>query len=555
MRRTLSVLTKHVGTKAALWVALPTLFYLICFCALTWPQIKLFSTHFYTDGGDGLQMVWNIWWVNKAVTQLHVSPWYTTWLHAPHGISLLAHTLHPLKGFISIPLLWVLSLKQTYNIAVISSFVLSGTTTFWLARYLKLSWWSSLLAGFIFTFSNYHFAHAQGHMQLVAMEWIPLYLLCLLAWLNKPTYARAAAMAGSLFLVILCDYYYFFFCVLSTLIAAGWKCISDRRLSLFTWTYVKTGILFMLLALPSSGFLAGALSHLSSSDPLSGVHLAREFPLDPLALLIPGGHWRFHEWTQGYWSHIPGNIHESSVHIGLAVISLMACSLLLRKRIGNRTLGLWWALFTFFAVIALGQRLNIMGHEIAWLPMPYVLLEFLIPPFRISGVPVRMVTVAILSSGLLAAMAFDYLWTAAPPVRRIPLVFLLAWMVFELMPTPLPTTAGEYPPYVDYLKKAQDGAVYDTATYHTHALYHQTIHEKPVAFGYVSREPLSTRRLDVELRDLYRAGNIGSLWQDYGFRYFVVPENEDFNQVAPDARLMYRGHGAALYDVAETGEN
>lgn len=48
----------------------PIVFYLTFFCILTYPLIWKFSTHFFADQGDGLQHVWNIWWVNKAVTEL-----------------------------------------------------------------------------------------------------------------------------------------------------------------------------------------------------------------------------------------------------------------------------------------------------------------------------------------------------------------------------------------------------------------------------------------------------------------------------------------------------
>ncbi|MFW5870849.1 MAG: hypothetical protein ACOCVH_00010 [Verrucomicrobiota bacterium] len=533
---------------AALFL-LPAFVYFSGFVALTWPQIGLFSSHFYTDGGDGLQMVWNIWWVDKAVTELHTHPWHTTWLHAPHGTSLLAHTLHPLKGFLSIPVLWLFSLKQTYNIALISSFVLSGITAFWLARHIKLRYWAAVLAGFIFTFSNYHFMHAQGHMQLVAMEWIPLYVLCLLAWLDKPAYLRAAGMAVSLFLVILCDYYYFFFCILTTGVAVIWKCVRDRQLFMFSRKYIRTGALFALLALPTSGVLAGSLVYLSATDPLSGVHLAREFPLCPFSLLIPGGHWRFNSWTSWYWSRLPGNINESSVHLGFAVITLLIFAFVYRKKIQRPILGLFWTLFVFFSVLALGQRLNIFGHEITWLPMPYVILEFLIPPFRISGVPVRMVTVAILSAGLLAAAGFEYVWTATRKSHKPWLIFLLALMLFEFLPDFLPTTAGWYPPHVEILKKAPEGAVYDNDSYHTHALYYQTIHEKPMAFGYISREPLSTRKKNVHLRELFKSGKVDELYKTYGFRYFVVDENAAFSNKTEQAQQLYRGHGAALFDI------
>ncbi|MCI0528739.1 MAG: hypothetical protein L0Y56_14975, partial [Nitrospira sp.] len=165
---------------------LPILFYFIFFCSLTYPLILSFSTHLFADQGDGLQNVWNLWWVNKAVTQLHQSPWHTSYLHYPHGASLLGHTLNPLNGFLGIGLLKFLTLFEVYNVLVVFAFVVSGWTAFLLAYHFTHSYGSSLIAGYIFTFSNYHFAHAQGHLNLESLEWLPLFVLCWYKLMTKP---------------------------------------------------------------------------------------------------------------------------------------------------------------------------------------------------------------------------------------------------------------------------------------------------------------------------------------------------------------------------------
>ncbi len=200
-------------TRGISLAVFPALLYLLIFCIYTYPLLLDFSTHFFADQGDGLQNVWNIWWVHKAVTQLHQLPWQTSYLHYPNGVSLLGSTLNPFNGFVGIVLLPFLTLVETHNVIVIFSFVLGGVTTFWLAYYLTGSYWSSILAGFIFTFSNYHFAHAEGHLQLVSLEWIPLFVLCWYVVLTKPGILMAIASAVTLVAVILCDYYYFFYCV------------------------------------------------------------------------------------------------------------------------------------------------------------------------------------------------------------------------------------------------------------------------------------------------------------------------------------------------------
>src|SRR5262245_37140924 len=162
-------------------------FYAAAFFVLTWPSVTRFRTHWLTDAGDGLQNVWNIWWVERALTVLHQSPWHTTDLHYPYGTSLIAHTLNPFNGLVAIPLSTFLSPLVVHNCLVTFSFIAGGVTMYMLAHHLTRSHAASLLAGYVFTFSSFHFAHAEGHLQLVALEWIPLFVLLWLKLVETPT--------------------------------------------------------------------------------------------------------------------------------------------------------------------------------------------------------------------------------------------------------------------------------------------------------------------------------------------------------------------------------
>ena len=116
---------------------LPMLFYLACFILLTYPLIWKFSTHYFADTGDGLESIWDIWWVNKAITELHQMPWHTSYVLYPFGVSLLGHTLNPFNGILALPLLRLLSLVQAYNAIVVFSFVAAGFTAFLLAYHIS----------------------------------------------------------------------------------------------------------------------------------------------------------------------------------------------------------------------------------------------------------------------------------------------------------------------------------------------------------------------------------------------------------------------------------
>src|SRR4030042_2933009 len=194
--------TQHLTRQALLFLLIPLAAYFLIFCGLSYPLITRFSTHFFIDDGDGFTNVWNVWWINKAVTELHQNPWNTTYLHFPHGTSLLGHTMNPFNGFLAIPLLRVFSFVRAFNICIIFAFVMGGLTAFWLAYYLSRSYSGALVAGFIFTFCSYHFAHAAGHMQLASLEWIPLFILAWYVLMTRPSIRVGIGAALALFLVV-----------------------------------------------------------------------------------------------------------------------------------------------------------------------------------------------------------------------------------------------------------------------------------------------------------------------------------------------------------------
>jgi hypothetical protein len=507
----------------------PALFYFIFFCLLTYPLIFKFFTHFYADTSDGLQNVWNLWWVNFVILRpdLYPSLWHTNMLHWPFGTTLLGHTLNPFNGFMAAFLLRFLSLTASYNTIVIFSFVLAGATMYWLSYYLTRSFWASLIAGFIFTFSNYHFMHAQGHLQLVSLEWIPLFVLCWYVLLSRPGVLMGVAAAIVLWMILLCDYYYFFYCILAGGVILVWHAAikkdpwfalrRDHFLPLVTF-----GVVTLLLAGP----VVGQLIITNYWDPLLGPHDPLSLSLDLLALIIPGGHWLFNQWTQSYWSKLPGNINESSVYLGLPVFAILGYVWIKRKTlefVAEGQLYLWYGLLVFFFVFALGPALHVAGKVVWDKAMPYTILVGILPFLKLSGVPVRMVVMVILSAAVISAMGLRDLLHRSP--RKIILVpVLLAVLLFEALPKPLPATRIEVPGYVTTLAGLpNDGGVLDQVTKGLSLpMYFQTIYRKPMVFGYLARLPTSVTEKDQTLAETIRHRRYGTLWDTYHIRYIIT---------------------------------
>ena len=155
----------------------------------------------------------------------------------------------------------------------------------------------------------------------------------------------AAGAALALLLTLLCDYYYFTYAVLIAAVAVLWHSVQARD---WRW-WARRGsrgplALCGALGLILCGPLVGALALLSASGSLTGVHEAEDFSLDLLAIVVPGGHWRFASLTASYWTRLPGNIHESSVGIGIGAIVAAGYALARRREHCSAGAGFWAAI-------------------------------------------------------------------------------------------------------------------------------------------------------------------------------------------------------------------
>jgi hypothetical protein len=534
--------------------------YMTCFSLLTYPAMLKFHTHYFHDNWDGLQQVWNIWWVNKAVTDLHQLPWNTDYLFYPSGMTLLGHAFGPVNGFIGIAFLPIMGLLQTFNLIFVMGFVLSGLTCFFLSYYLSRSYWGSIVAGFIFTFSSYHFAHAGGHLHLVSMQWIPVFLLCWFLLLARPSIVFGLSASGTLFLVLLSSYYYGFFATISGLVFfVGHAFRAKNAFFFLKRSHLVPLSVFVFASLLTTGSLVRAMVASNARDPFTGGHSAREFSQDLLAPFIHGGHWRFSSLTEPYWSSVDLKIDESSVHLGVSVVTLLILGLLLRKRLNFPTMGLWYFLLVLFFLLSLGPVLHVWGKEFPQVVLPYALLEKLLPPLRLSGVPAPMVVVTLLAAAVISAVVLRRLFQLGLLSRGLALL-LIAVLVVEYLPStphglpaPIWTSQVPVPEYIRGLKKLPaGGSVFDLTARSDLDLYYQTIHDKPIALGSQARLPASLAGREGELKWLVSQGKFVSLRTHHGVKYLIAPAQlcPGISADCASVKLVYQDGSHWLYDLS-----
>lgn len=465
------------------------------------------------------------------------------------GQPLSARPLNPFNGFVAIALLKVFSLVQAFNIMVIFSFIVGGTTTFWLCYYFCRKYTPALIGGFLFTFSSYHFAHAIGHMQLVSLEWIPLFILLFWKLLVKPRYRYAIGAAIVLLLVLFCDYYYFLYCVSSGALIFVYLWYSKQLPPIKEKSTYRPYGLFILLALVMTAPLPVALLRENARDPLQGAHNDRLFSTDLLTTVIDGGFWHFATFTAWYWKHIKAYIAESSVYFGLSTIVLLIIAMWKRNKL-NRHVVFWLVLGFIFAVLSLGPRLMVIGDSINHAPLPYALLEKLLPQLKLSGDPDRFIVITFLAASVLISIVLSKL-DLTKRKHQLAMAAFFVVLALELWPNVLPfNVASAYPAYVNDLAKLPTSGVVDNgALSQSWQLYDQTIDHQPEVLGYISRTPTSVAVKDAYLTDDILAGKYAELCSVYKVRYFTTPA---FRPLKTSFPIIYNDHTTLIYDLKDS---
>ncbi|HVF98578.1 MAG TPA: hypothetical protein VND68_01960, partial [Chloroflexia bacterium] len=514
--------------------------YALLTALFTWPLILHF-TQTLPDGGDGWQEMWGLWWVKTALVDLHTNIYRTHLLYYPDGVSLYFHPLQPVTGLLSVPLqLAGLNLPTAYNLLVWLSFVAAGYGMYLLVRHLTVHRPAAFLAGVVFTFCPYHFAHMLGQLNLMSYQWMPFYLLALFkAWgdpagatrqlhtVEQPQLSSRhqliwASAAGLWFAInAYTDWLYAMLLGLCTAWFIAWQLFAKVRSRQGERRPERSGEVWWRLASGKLGvqggvclvLLAPTLTRMwqemqSSSHMKAIAEEVRLFSADLTDVVVPNYFtlmWRgllSPVLTEHYAERFPA---ERLVFVGYAVLILGIVAVLQalssRPRNGGVLFWAWTALGAW--VLSLGPVLHVWGNSTFWgieVPLPYALLTS-VPGFDVFRVPSRIMVLAMLALAVLVGYALaahsrkhETLEPGAPQMRAKWGYWLacLALITVEFIPAPFPMMRQNYDLtfYQEVAREQGDFAILDLPMQPVPIyMAYQTIHRKPIVGGYVSRLP------------------------------------------------------------------
>lgn len=466
-------------------------------------------------GGDAWQMVWNLWWVKYALENGQF-PLQTNLLFFPEGTDLYVHALNVWNGFVSLPVQYLfgggaVGAIAGYNFIVWLSLTLAGLGAFKLADYLWGDWWGAFFAGFAFAFSAYQFGHLLGHLNLVSSKFIPFFILYFLKTLHESDKWRKNVALAIMFLVfnMLLELQYVvflvFFCGLYLLYLSLARVFERTKLLPKVSLKVKwgrslvVGLGFGVLSLP---FAIGVVLEFLTNPNVVPLRQEKIYSADLLAYFYPSP---FHPlWGEAMARAIKpftATLIEKLVFPTFSVYWLILLGVIFswikRKPLpvnsAPRSAWLWLYISLGFIILSFGPVLHINGKE-SGLPLPAALI-YEIPLLNITRVPARFSIMAILALAMLAAWGLSRFngWVKRPLFQNLVSFSLIGLLLFELLPVPYITTQYYVPEF--YKRLANDPAKYAVLDlpirqYETSYLQAQMTHKKPLAGGYISRNPV-----------------------------------------------------------------
>ncbi len=463
--------------------------YLLLAVILTWPLCAHFSTEIGGDLGDHWQTLWGMWWVKKALLDLHQDPFFSRWVHWPQGMPMVFETFDFPDCLLVLPLWSFLPPIAVFNCAELWSYVLGGYFFYQFALELTGDRLASFLAGALFTFAPYHFGHALGHMHIVALEWVPLYFWMLERSIARPERRWPLLAAVALAAASLASWYYLLFCVVLTVPYLLWRVATERELR--TVSELRRALLLGAAYLALMWPLFSAMLADRAAEPWDGAHDPITFSADLWSFFVPNAAQSIGFNFRSVWGRFSGNPAENCDYLGYALLALAILGAATTRRAR-----IWLAIAVGGVVLALGPYLRTGGEVHRDHLLPYGWLSKVFPLLDFTGCPVRAGFVAIFA--LSAAAAVGLAWLLRPGASRMARTLCAAGLVLvagvELWPHPFTTSHFPVPaPFESWAKDPSTFAVLDLSG-DTRPLYNAVLHGHPLVDAYLSRTPTRLNR-------------------------------------------------------------
>lgn len=484
-----------------LWACL---LYTIITIAVFWTTLTHLNTTIlgYDPNGDNSWAVWVLWWFRQAV-ESGQDPARTHLIFSllPSSADIFMVSFY--NEAIGLPLQSLVSPVGAYNLLAISSFVLSGVTFYLLAAEFVPNKVACFAAGFIYSFSSFHFTHAEQHLELFTIQWLPLFALRFFIFYRKPSFKNSVWLGLALALVIFSALYYMAYFVFPFVVffVVG-KLITDKK-----WFFQIKNLTLGLLAGAVSLAIAivPSLDYFTSSPEVQEI-IKRQtaggltvFAIDPIDFFFANpANPIFGRFTLMANLQIP---FEGFVFLGyLAIILSLYCFAFKTNR---RPLTFFWLILAVTGILlAAGNTIGLplTFGQTSFNLSPYSIF-FSLPIFQSFRDPSRLGVLPIFAVAMLSAFTLNSIFEKLqespksainPKVAQVGLTGLLLALQFSsafIISVPSPSSKISVPAVYQQIATDTSNSLVLEIPAQPFSLYeyYQTVHHHPQAGGYVPR--------------------------------------------------------------------
>ncbi|MGD2143025.1 MAG: hypothetical protein PVF54_00960 [Anaerolineae bacterium] len=464
------------GLRALIGYALLTLL-------MTLPVATRLTTRLVGWGNDPYVHYWNNWWVGQALKR-RLSPYYTDMLFHPNGASMIYHNFAWLNIAGALALRPLAGPVGAYNIVFLANIALCGYSMYSLADYVLEDRGAAFIAGLVHAFWPYRMHHV-AHPNLISTQWMVWFLLFLVKTVREGKRRHVLLAALFLTLTAFARLQLFVLALFPAALYLLYGFLTHRE----RWSWQTVGRLALIGALTGAALAYPFWPLLR--DQLVGVHPQDMFveeqtydQSDLLAYVMPNPP---HPLRRFY---APEILRTQVVFVGYTTLALALYGSIAGLRARQRSVEPWLLIAGFSFVMALGPSLRFHGGVYPRIPLPYRLLGWSFP-VRIMRSPHRFNILLAVPVALLVGFGIRGLAKRSRRAHWLP-AMAVGLVLFEYLRTPLPTLSLEHSPLYNRLAGASERfAVYDLpmgfsgpAKFY---MYLQTIHEKPIVQGKMSR--------------------------------------------------------------------
>jgi len=495
--------------------------------------------------GDTRLIIWTLAWDNHAV--LDRQPIFQSNIFYParqslayneHLFGLSLFTL-PLYAATRNPVL-------AYNLVWLASFLLNAIAMHTLLRRYITRDLAATAGSLVFTFSFYKMLHAHGHLHLLWTWLLPLSILSLERWCDRPSLARAFAWAAAVGLQALTSWYLAVIVALAQAVAGSSliPLVHRQRCWSRLWQpAIATTIIALTIvpfAMPYRALPAASRAEVANySADLSGY-------LVPPENTWPGQVWLAHAGRGPRW--IWG---EQTVFLGWIALLLGSVGVVHVCRLRR------WRILSVYSTFVVAGMLLSFGPSLTRGVESWTLFKMLsaVPGLDAFRAPARFATLVLLGLSAFSAFGADFLQThirrgsalvwaclplmlvrfpgGKPPVFPIPAIYKLDALASARALVSLPDYRGRPDWYT--------GADY---------LYFSTAHWRPIVNGFGRAEPPEHRRVISHMR-AFPGPNNAMTMRALGVEYVVF---HAARQPADAAGMVQEAIHGGEYDlVARVG--